>query len=382
MIRKQVLSSANRLSLMITLVVVAVSGPSFGQGAPQDPKPVQQNAQTAEVLNQRLEQLRLSLTPRDSSGRTADYAIGPEDLLEISVFEAPELNRSVRVSAGGEISLTLLGPVQAAGLTPRQLEFVLQELLRRSFMKDPHVGVFVREMQSHAVSVFGAVRKPGVVQIRGPRSLVEILSMAEGLAEDAGDTVLVIRGGGLDRPGPVSPANDATATVKPVPTETTANAQAVSSTTTPAGSLVSLEIDLKQLLESADPQANVPVYPGDLVKVSRAGVVYVVGEVHKPGGFLLKNNENISALQAIALAEGLTRTSAKEHARIIRNDAQTGRRTEIPLPLGKVLSGKSPDLALRPNDIVFVPNSAARSGFYRGAEAAVSIVTGLIILRR
>ena len=382
MIRKQVLSSANRLSLMITFAVLVIAGPLYGQGASQDPKLVQQNPKTAEELNQRLEQLRLSLTPRDSSGRSEDYSIGPEDLLEISVFEAPELNRSVRVSAGGEIALTLLGPVQAAGLNPRQLEFVLQELLRRSFMKDPHVGVFVREMQSHAVSVFGAVRKPGVVQIRGPRSLVEILSMAEGLAEDAGDTVLVIRGGGLDRPSPVSPASESSAAVKPTHADAPADAPPVSHSTTSAGSLVSLEIDLKQLLESADPQTNVPVYPGDLVKVSRAGVVYVVGEVHKPGGFLLKNNENISALQAIALAEGLTRTSAKEHARIIRNDAQTGRRTEIPLPLGKVLSGKSPDLVLRPNDIVFVPNSAARSGFYRGAEAAVSIVTGLIILRR
>src|SRR3989454_10747540 len=120
--------------------------------------------------------------------------IGPEDLLEIGVFEAPEMNRSLRISAGGEISLPLLGAVQAAGLTPRELEFVLQELLRRSVMKDPHVTVFVREMQSHAVSVFGAVRKPGVFQIRGAKTLVEVLAMAEGLSEDAGDTVLVMRG--------------------------------------------------------------------------------------------------------------------------------------------------------------------------------------------
>ncbi|HEY4683328.1 MAG TPA: polysaccharide biosynthesis/export family protein, partial [Candidatus Acidoferrales bacterium] len=111
MIRKQVLSSANRLSLMITFAVLVIAGPLYGQGASQDPKLVQQNPKTAEELNQRLEQLRLSLTPRDSSGRSEDYSIGPEDLLEISVFEAPELNRSVRVSAGGEIALTLLGPV-------------------------------------------------------------------------------------------------------------------------------------------------------------------------------------------------------------------------------------------------------------------------------
>ena len=169
---------------------------------------------------------------------------------------------------------------------------------------------------------------------------------------------------------------------KPASIGTADDAQAESSSPSPPGAQTSLEISLKQLLESADPRANVPVYPGDLVKVSRAGVVYVVGEVHKPGGFLLKNNESISALQAIALAEGLMRTSSGNQARIIRNDSQTGRRTEIPLPLGKVLSGKTHDPVLQPNDIVFVPNSAARSALYRSAEAAVSIVSGLIVFRR
>ena len=120
----------------------------------------------------------------------------------------------MRVSASGEISLPLLGAVQAAGLTPKALEFVLQELLRHSYMKDPHVSVFVKEMQSHPVSVFGAVKKPGVFQIDGPKSLVEVLSMAEGLAEDAGDTVVVMRGAGL--PGAVqSSLDDSLADSKP-----------------------------------------------------------------------------------------------------------------------------------------------------------------------
>ena len=379
---QQALRFASRMLLTAALSFVGLVQPLLGEAAPQNPQPSQQNAKTAEELNQRLEQLRLGLSSRHSQVRSEDYLIGPEDLLEISIFEAPELNRSVRVAAGGDISLTLLGPVQAAGLTSRQLEFVLQELLRRSFMKDPHVGVFVREVQSHAVSVFGAVRKPGVVQIRGPRSLVEILSMAEGLAEDAGDTVLVVRGGGLENAHPTPLAKIAPVVTKPASIGTADDAQAESSSPSPPGAQTSLEISLKQLLESADPRANVPVYPGDLVKVSRAGVVYVVGEVHKPGGFLLKNNESISALQAIALAEGLMRTSSGNQARIIRNDSQTGRRTEIPLPLGKVLSGKTHDPVLQPNDIVFVPNSAARSALYRSAEAAVSIVSGLIVFRR
>jgi polysaccharide export outer membrane protein len=149
-----------------------------------------------------------------------------------------------------------------------------------------------------------------------------------------------------------------------------------------AVSAEAVEINLKDLLESGDPSFNVPVFPGDIVKVNRAGIVYVVGEVQKPGGFVLKSNENISVLQALALAEGLTRTSAKSHARIIRTEESSGQRTEIPIDLGKILAGKSEDPMLQPKDIVFVPNSAARSALYRSAEAAISIVTGVVIWRR
>ena len=140
-------------------------------------------------------------------------------------------------------------------------------------------------------------------------------------------------------------------------------------------------INLKKLLESADSAWNVPVRPGDIVKVSRAGIVYVVGEVQKPGGFVLQNNENISVLQALALAQGTTHTSAIGHARIIRTDPATGKRTEIPMNLGKVLSGKKSDTLLQPKDIVFVPNSAAKSVLYRGSEAALQTATGVAIYR-
>ena len=114
----------------------------------------------------------------------------------------------------------------------------------------------------------------------------------------------------------------------------------------------------------------------------RAGIVYVVGEVRKPGGFVLKSNENISVLQAIALAEGLSRTAAKGHARIIRTDEGTGQRKEIALDLGKVLAGKAPDPILQAKDIVFVPNSAARSALTRGLEVTLQTVSGVVIFRR
>jgi polysaccharide export outer membrane protein len=249
-------------------------------------------------------------------------------------------------------------------------------------MKDPHVSVFVREMQSHSVSVFGAVKKPGVYQIRGAKTLVEVLSMAEGLAEDAGDTVLLMRGAGFRGMGPPHASPQAAQGAASPPAGETSESERRSLVSADPSGTDTIEVELKQLLDSGDASADALVYPGDVVKVTRAGIVYVVGEVKRPGGYVLKSNENISVLQAVALAEGLTRTSAKSQARVIRTAENTGQRSELAIDLGKILAGKAPDPVLRPKDIVFVPNSTARSGFYRGAEAAVSIVSGLIVFRR
>jgi polysaccharide export outer membrane protein len=352
------------------LAVVIFPLCAASQTGPPAEAPVQAPSTSREVTtddyNQRLGQLKQSLAGRAANSAVEDYRIGPQDLLEISVFEAPELNRAVRVSASGEISLPLVGAVQAANLTPKALEFVLEELLRRSYMKDPHVSVFMKEMQSHPVSVFGAVKKPGVFQIDGPKSLVEILSMAEGLAEDAGDTVIVMRGAALS--SGEKPARNPSSPIA-MPNVTAANDSRASEDQV---SGTTVESSLKNLLESGDSRYNVTVYPGDVVKVTRAGVVYVEGDVKKPGGFMLKTNENISVLQAVALAEGLTRTAAGSHARIIRTNEGTGARTEIPIDLNKILAGGT-DAMLRPNDIVFVPNSTGKSVFYGSTQAAVSV---------
>ena len=141
------------------------------------------------------------------------------------------------------------------------------------------------------------------------------------------------------------------------------------------------QVNLWELMESKNAALNLLVYPGDIVKVTTAGLVYVVGEVKKPGGFVLKNNQNISLLQALALAEGLTRTSATSQARIIRTDPKTGKRVEIPVNLGKILASKASDPGLQPKDIFFIPNSSAKSAFYRGAESAVSMATGVAIYK-
>jgi polysaccharide biosynthesis/export protein len=331
---------------------------------------------TTDDYNQRLGQLKQSLSGTLGNSDAEDYRIGPQDLLEISVFQAPELSPTVRVSGSGEISLPLLGAVQAAGLTPKALEFVLQELLRRSYMKDPHVSVFVKEMQSHPVSVFGAVKKPGVFQIGTPRTLVEVLSMAEGLAEDAGDNVIVMRGAGLPGAAAQSVPDDRLAETKPTAPVVSASPAAGEST-----DANTLETSLKNLLESGDPRSNVIVYPGDIVKVARAGVVYVEGEVKKPGGFVLKTNENVSVLQAVAMAEGLTRTAARSHARIMRTDEATGARTEIPINLDKILAGGLADPLLHPKDIVFIPNSTVKSALYGSTQGIVATIGTAAVYR-
>jgi polysaccharide export outer membrane protein len=304
--------------------------------------------------NQRLNELVRAATPASQEAVSPqDYRIGPDDMLSITVLDAPDISRSVRVSAGGEISLPLLGVIKAADLTPRELELVLAELLRRTYMKDPHVSIQVTEMQSHSISVMGAVRQPGVFQMRGDKTLLEVLSMAGGLADDAGDTVLVMR-----KPGAVSDSGPAAASSRE-------NEQAASD---------AAQISLKQLLESGDPRSNIQVHPGDIVKVQEAGIVYVVGEVKKPGGFPIKKSERLTVLQVVALGEGLTPTASKGSARIIRTDDK-GQRAEIPVDVGKILKGKSPDLPLMARDILFVPNSASKSAARGTVDALVRVVS-------
>jgi polysaccharide biosynthesis/export protein len=340
----------------------------------RDPVETGPEEHTTQDYNRKLEELRQSFAARASKSTAIDYQIGSQDLLEIKVFEAPDLNASHRVSAKGEISLPLIGSVQAAGLTAQQLEALLEYKLHQ-YMKDPHVDVLVSSVESHPVSVVGAVKKPGVFQIRGDRTLLEMLSLAEGLADDAGDDVLVMRGAGWGSTDPHVDTEESTiiASASQTPASPERNDQ--------QGDDEAVRVNLKKLLETGDARLNVAVRPGDIVKVPRAGVVYVVGEVKKPGGFVLKSNEEMTVLKAMALAEGLTLTAVKDQARIIRTDPVSGQKKEIPIHLGKILDGKTPDPALQAADIVFIPNSNGKYAVFRGSEAAISAITSLLVFR-
>jgi polysaccharide biosynthesis/export protein len=326
-----------------------------------------------------------SVSGAEQSGnlRAPEYRIGTNDLLEINVFDVPELNRKLRVAASGEISMPLLGSVQAGGLTAQELETVLESRLRK-YMKDPHVGVLVSTVESHPISVLGAVHKPGVFQVRGPKSVLEMLSMAEGLADDAGDSVLVMRGAGLrsnsslDNGELQTDSRNANASLQANP-----NGQKREQDPQPeaTGDPQTIQVNLRNLLQSEDPRLNVTVYPGDIVKVVRAGLVYVVGEVKKPGGFVLKGNERMTVLKAIALAEGFTPTSKRTRAKIIRPSSINGANQEISINLAKILAGKAPDPTLTAADVVFVPNSNGKTVAYKGSEAAISTLISLFIWR-
>lgn len=327
--------------------------------------------ESTQDYNERLDKLRQQFAEENRQPRPVDYRIGPQDLLDINIFEAPELNRTVRVSENGEVSMPLLGGIQVAGLTARQLETTMAARLRE-YLKDPHVSVMVTAIESHPISVIGEVNKSGVFQVRGSKTLLEMLSMAQGLAPEAGDEVLVMRSAGFNG------ASDAGQKAVAPSGETSGGDASVDD---PANkeSRDTVSINLRHLLNSRDPKFNVPVYAGDIVKVTRAGIVYVVGAVKRPGGFTVKGNEQMSLLKAIALAEGLSSTSSKGRTRIIRTDESSGKRSEIAVDVGKILDGKEPDMNLQAADIVFIPNSAGKSALYKGTEAIVATASGLVI---
>ena len=382
LIRNKVQNRLRGIPELIVLLALGLPAPLAAQTAPNHESSSTDDpsfrGNTTQDYNDRLVQLVREMKAPELSSSPGDYQIGPEDLLEISVLEASDLNRTVRVSDDGAISLALLGSIQAAGLSTRQLQAVLEDRLRLTYMKDPQVSVFVQEMRSHPVSVFGAVEKPGVYQIRCAKTLVEVLSMAQGLANDAGDTVIVVRHTGDPGDLAVAALLDSRSTaVRDVPSEAVVPIPStVSRATDGTAGIEGITINLKDLLDSSDPRSNVLVYPGDMIKVTRAGIVYVVGQVHKPGGFLLKTNENISVLQAIALAEGLTANAKGKEARIFLGGTN-GSPKEVPINLDKILAGKAPSPLLKPDDVLFVPNSGGKEALHVLEQSTAGIVGAL-----
>jgi len=290
------------------------------------------------------------------------HRIGPDDLLAISVLQASELNQSVRVSARGDISVPLIGVVPAAGLTTTELESELEARFREKYIRDPDVSVMVTEVQSRGVSVVGSVRRPGIVQVGRATLLLELISLAGGLADDAGDSVVILR-----------PRDTSTRFISG---ETGEDAGARLGVGEGAAGEDAIEVDLKRLMESRDQRANVAIYPGDVVNVRAAALVYVVGAVKKPGAFSVRGNDGLTVLRALALGEGLLPTAAKGDAVVVRTNDR-GDRVEVAVDLDGVLKGRVSDPPLEAQDVLFVPTSGGKVA----ALATASFLTRVVTLR-
>jgi len=273
--------------------------------------------------------------------------INPDDVLDLYVMDVPELSRSYRVGPDGTIAIALLEkPLLAAGSTAAALaEAVGRELQERGLVSHPHVTVSIAASRLKSVAITGAVRMPQLYPVFGTTTLWDLLSQAQGLREDAGGLAVISRG---------------EASLQAVPSEPH-----------------TVTVDLRKLLESGDRTYNPVLYPGDRVTVPRAGVVYVVGAVNKPGGYPIRSAaEGMTVLQAIALSENTKSTAVAAKAMILRPEAGAPEgHKELPINLKRILAAQSADLKLEAGDILFVPDSTSAKALRRGIEAALQTVS-------
>ena len=283
--------------------------------------------------------------------------LGVGDQLEVTVQKLPEIQAlPVMVDDLGALNLPMLGRIQAAGRSPQQVQDAIEEQLS-SFMHEPSVRLRVLSVASRPVSVMGAFKQPGVHQLHGEMRLMEVLSLAGGLREDAGYSLKISRSieqGELPLPGAEL---DAT------------------------GRFSLAEIDLAALLSNESPAQNILIRAHDVITAPRARLVYVIGDVNKAGGFVLAERQSISVLQALAMAEGLRGTASPSKARIIRPRPDSPEKLEIAVDVKRILNGHDSDMALLPEDVLFVPNSAARSAGKIMLGTALDLGTGLVIFR-
>jgi polysaccharide biosynthesis/export protein len=280
-------------------------------------------------------------TARPQSPRllaNSNVKLGVGDLIEISVYGVPDLSTKVRISGSGDVYLPLIDYVHLASLTTDEAQELIQKRLEDGgFVRGPHVSIFVNESASQAITLVGEVAHPGAYPAIGERRLFDLISAAGGLTDKAGRNVTIEHRGD-------------------------------------PGQKVELQLAANM---AEDTQDNVDVFPGDTIIVSRAGIVYVVGDVNRPSGFRIEDN-TLTVLKALALVGGGTRTSALSKTRILR-EGPNGTQ-EIPVNLKKILYAKAPDMALVKGDVLFVPGSAAKTAAYRGAEAALAMSTTLAVV--
>ena len=265
--------------------------------------------------------------------------LSPGDVIDFSVYGVPEMAQRVRLNSKGVVYLPLLDQVELGGLTTEEAQKKLEEqLVSGGFLRAPHVTVTVAEY-ANGISLLGEVNRPGVYPTGGARRLYDVFAAAGGLTASAGNLVTISHSKQPDKSETVLISRD----------------------------------------PSKSPEGNVLVSPGDTVVVAKAGIIYVVGEVIQPSGFLMDGDGSFTVLKAIAMAHGLSSTAKRDNVKIIRKEAKG--LTEIPVPLSKIMSAKANDIELLPDDIVFVPSNAAKAAGRRTLDTAISLITGVTMIR-
>jgi polysaccharide biosynthesis/export protein len=346
---------SRRLSCLAVFLVCLLAVPAaLPQKSPQNTT-VPNDALRLEQpddTNTRIKELAIAATAKQE-----DYVIGSGDLLGVEVFDVAELTRDVRVNESGFVSLPLIPvKIHAAGLTAFQFQDTVAELLQSNgLVSNPQVSVSVKERHGEPITMAGAVKTPTIIQAVGRVTLLEGLSQAGGVAADAGENIVITR------PAHAADPNDPSAS------------DAAPSTIT---------VSLNQLLDSGDPKYNITLLGGDVVNVSRAGIVYAVGAVRQNGGFVMTNDhEQMSVLKLLALSGGLVPTAKSHNAVILRRNVETGQRQQVPVDVRKILTLKADDVLMVQNDILFVPDSVADKALRRTGEIAISLATGAALYR-
>ena len=272
-------------------------------------------------------QVRQVSAGESASGNLPMQTIGANDLLAISVYGSPELTRTIRVSAEGFIRLPMLAEkIRAEGLMPGDLEVTIVNTLKSAeVLVEPVVTVTIAEYHSRPISVMGSVKRPTTFQASAPVTLLDALARAEGLTIEAGPVILLTR---------LQPKEDGAAETR------------------------IQRISVASLIDAADPELNVTLTGGEEILVPAMGRVFVMGSVKRPGAFALREGGEGTVLQMLALAEGLAPYSGKR-AYIYRR-AKDGTRTELAVELEAILKRKQADIAVLPDDILYVPDNKAR----------------------
>ena len=287
--------------------------------------------------------------PPDQSRET--YLLGSQDVVTIHASNAPDLSdKPFRLDADGELKLPMVGRIHAGGLTAEELEAEISKRLK-VYLEEPEVTVSITEFRSQPVSILGAVSSPGVHQLEGRKTLVEILAVAGGLRPDAGPAVKITRRleyGRIPLPGAVDD---------------------------PTHQFSIAEVQLKSVLEAKNPEYNILIRPHDVISVPRAEMVYVIGEVGHAGALPLSEGDSLSVLEAVSSSGGMLRTAAVSHARILRPVPGQQKRSEVVVDFKKIMAGQSADIPLLAGDVLVVPGSTGKHAVYRALEAAVTAGT-------